>query len=246
MACARSRRAARRRRLTFLALPRLASPHPLPLFFPAHRLWHVARPKRWPHAPDPHHGRGRERNARERAREGSVRASERASSCACARASPQPPRPLPATPRRSRWARRAPLVSLTSARARPTWTSRRPRRVERAPSTYRLARSLERSHFRSRVRSRPRVLARSDVRGRARSAHPRPLLCSSPHPLSPRLASPRPQVSETLAGACARLDLPKPVLERARQHFASFRDARQNVTALGETTAACLVAAFEE
>jgi hypothetical protein len=53
-------------------------------------------------------------------------------------------------------------------------------------------------------------------------------------------------VSETLAGACARLDLPKPVLERARQHFAAFRDARQNVTALGETTAACLVAAFEE
>ena len=64
---------------------------------------------------------------------------------------------------------------------------------------------------------------------------------------SPSLRAPRPaQVSETLAGACARLDLPKPVLERARQHFAAFRDARQNVTALGETTAACLVAAFEE
>jgi hypothetical protein len=36
------------------------------------------------------------------------------------------------------------------------------------------------------------------------------------------------------------------IFERARQHFAAFRDARQNVTALGETTAACLVAAFEE
>jgi hypothetical protein len=60
------------------------------------------------------------------------------------------------------------------------------------------------------------------------------------------LPRPHSQVSETLAGACARLDLPKPVLERARQHFAAFRDARQNVTALGETTAACLVAAFEE
>ena len=51
---ARLRPAARRRRLT--SPPVRASPHPSP--FPAHRLRHVARPQRRPHAPDPNHGRG--------------------------------------------------------------------------------------------------------------------------------------------------------------------------------------------
>ena len=54
------------------------------------------------------------------------------------------------------------------------------------------------------------------------------------------------KAGDVLAAACERLDLPRPVFERARGLFAAFRDARQNVTSLNETVAACLVAAFEE
>jgi hypothetical protein len=54
------------------------------------------------------------------------------------------------------------------------------------------------------------------------------------------------KASELLTSACERLDLPRPVLDRARRYFASFRDSRQHVTALNTTIASALLAAVEE
>ena len=54
------------------------------------------------------------------------------------------------------------------------------------------------------------------------------------------------KASELLTSACERLDLPRPVLDRAKRYFAAFRDSRQHVTALNTTIASALLAAVEE
>jgi transcription initiation factor TFIIIB Brf1 subunit/transcription initiation factor TFIIB len=54
------------------------------------------------------------------------------------------------------------------------------------------------------------------------------------------------KAAQLLEATCDRLDVPRPVLQRAKGFFAAFRESRQHVTSFSETLASCLVAAYEE
>ncbi len=49
-----------------------------------------------------------------------------------------------------------------------------------------------------------------------------------------------------MEAVCDRLDIPRPVLQRAKGIFAAFRESRQHVTSLSESIASCLISAYEE